>query len=55
MMTPLDRIEEYRQHLSEVVIKFQGDLLHPTVLAASQQLDTYIVRYMNARSASDAN
>ena len=54
-MKPLDRIEQYRQYLSEVVVKFQGDLLHPTVLAASQQLDTYIVHYMSDRSAHDAN
>lgn len=55
MTSPLDKIEHYRQRLSEVVIEFQGDLLHPTVLAASQQLDTYIVRYMGDRSASNAN
>ncbi len=56
MTAPLDKIEQYRQRLSEIVIEFQGDLLHPSVLAVSQQLDNYIVRYMNNdRSPLDVN
>ncbi|HEU4964933.1 MAG TPA: aspartyl-phosphate phosphatase Spo0E family protein [Bacilli bacterium] len=47
MQSYLDEIEQCRRKLSEVVTKYQGNLLHPIVLEVSQQLDTYIVNYQN--------
>ncbi|ARU60469.1 hypothetical protein CBW65_04815 [Tumebacillus avium] len=47
MQIHLEEIERCRQQLEEVVSRHQGNLLHPIVLQASQQLDTYIVKYQH--------
>ncbi|PWK16218.1 aspartyl-phosphate phosphatase Spo0E family protein [Tumebacillus permanentifrigoris] len=41
----LEEIERIRRKLNEVVKEYKGDLLHPTVLQVSQQLDRYIVNF----------
>ncbi|TCP57802.1 Spo0E like sporulation regulatory protein [Tumebacillus sp. BK434] len=47
MQIHLEEIERCRQQLEDVVSKHQGNLLHPIVLQASQQLDSYIVKYQH--------
>ncbi|ASS73896.1 hypothetical protein CIG75_02170 [Tumebacillus algifaecis] len=47
MRVHLEEIERCRQQLEDVVSRHQGNLLHPIVLQASQQLDKYIVKYQH--------
>ena len=52
MKITLQEIEDQRKFLNELVTIHHGDMLHPHVLLASQQLDRKIVMYLREQNYS---
>lgn len=50
MTSSLDQIEALRKELTLRVLEVNGDLLDPTVIQISSQLDKLILEYLKANS-----